>query len=68
VRPSKSVLDVKPKSIRKKWKDKSFAAPVNREEIEKAAEALGVTLDEHIQIVLDAMKQNAAKIGLEGER
>jgi len=67
VRPSKSVLDVKPKSIRKKWKDKSFAAPVNREEIEKAAEALGIPLEEHIQIVLDAMKQDAAKIGLEGE-
>lgn len=66
VRPSKSILDVKLKSIRKKWKDKSFAAPVNREEIEHAAEALGVPLEEHIQNVLDAMKQDAAKLGLEG--
>lgn len=67
VRPSKSVLDVKPKSIRKKWKDKSFAAPVDREEIEHAAEALGVPLDEHIQIVLEAMKGEAKALGLEGE-
>lgn len=64
VRPSKSILDVKPKSVRKKWKDKAFAAPVNRQEIEHAAERLGVTLDEHIQIVLDAMKANAAVLGL----
>ncbi len=67
VRPSKSVLDVKLKSIKKKWKDKSFAAPVNREEIEHAAENLGVPLDEHIQIVLDAMKDSAKAIGLQGE-
>lgn len=67
VRPSKSVLDVKPKSIRKKWKDKSFAAPVDREEIEHAAKALGVPLDEHIQIVLEAMKGEAKALGLEGE-
>lgn len=67
VRPSKSILDVKLKSVKKKWKDKAFAAPVNREEIEHAAEALGVPLDEHITIVLDAMKANAAALGLEGD-
>lgn len=67
VRPSKSILDVKLKSIRKKWKDKAFAAPVNRQEIEHAADALGVPLDEHIQRVLDAMKANAATLGLVGE-
>jgi putative nucleotidyltransferase with HDIG domain len=66
VRPSKSVLDVKLKSVKKKWKDKSFAAPVNREEIANAAEALGVTLDEHITTVLDAMKADADMIGLRG--
>lgn len=66
VRPSKSILDVELKSVKKKWKDKLFAAPVNRQEIEHAAEALGVPLDEHIQIVLDAMKANAAALGLEG--
>src|SRR5690606_38373909 len=66
VRPSKSILDVELKSVKKKWKDKLFAAPVNRQEIEHAAEALGVPLDEHIQIVLDATKANAAALGLEG--
>ncbi len=67
VRPSKSILDVELRSIKKKWKDKLFAAPVSRQEIENAAEALGVPLDEHIQIVLDAMKANAAALGLEGQ-
>jgi putative nucleotidyltransferase with HDIG domain len=66
VRPSKSILDVELKSVKKKWKDKLFAAPVNRTEIEHAAESLGVQLDEHIQIVLDAMKANAATLGLQG--
>jgi hypothetical protein len=53
---------------KKKWKDKLFAAPVNRQEIEHGAEALGVPLDEHIEIVLDAMKANAVALGLEGVR
>src|SRR5690606_18432523 len=64
VRPSKSILDVELKSVRKKWKDKLFAAPVNRAEIEQAAQALGVELDAHIQTVLDAMKANADALGL----
>lgn len=67
VRPSKSILDVKLKSIKKKWKDKAFAAPVNREEIEHATANLGLPLDEHIQIVLDAMKDQADTLGLVGE-
>jgi putative nucleotidyltransferase with HDIG domain len=67
VRPSKSILDVKVSSVRKKWKDKAFAAPVNRQEIEHAAEELGVPLDEHIAIVLDAMKAAAEPLGLVGE-
>ncbi len=66
VRPSKDIRDVKLKSVRKKWKDKAFAAAVNREEIEHAAEALGVELNEHIQVVLDAMKANAEVLGLAG--
>jgi putative nucleotidyltransferase with HDIG domain len=64
VRPSKSILDVEVKSVKKKWKDKAFAAPVNREEIEHGAIRLGVTLDQHIQIVLDAMKTCAGRLGL----
>jgi len=67
VRPSKSILDVEIKSIKKKWKDKLFAAPVNRQEIEHAAAALGVDLDAHIQIVLDAMKASAETLGLVGQ-
>lgn len=66
VRPSKSILDVNLKSVKKKWKDKAFAAPVNRQEIEHAAEALGVPLDEHIQTVLDALKGDAEALGLTG--
>lgn len=64
VRPSKSLLDMEIKSIKKKWKDKAFAAPVDRAFIEQAAADAGVPLDEHIQIVLDAMKANAAALGM----
>lgn len=67
VRPSKDIRDVKLKSVRKKWKDKAFAAPVNRDEIEHAASVLGVPLDEHITIVLEAMQANAEALGLTGE-
>lgn len=67
VRPSKSILDVEVKSVKKKWKDKAFAAPVNREEIERRASLLGVALEEHMQIVLDAMKRSAAQLGLTAE-
>ena len=57
---------MKLKSVKKKWKDKTFAAAVNREEIEHAAADLGVPLDEHIQIVLGAMKADVDKLGLTG--
>jgi putative nucleotidyltransferase with HDIG domain len=66
VRPSRSLLDVEVKSIKKKWKDKAFAAPVNRDQIERAAVNLGVPLEEHIRIVLDAMKGCAKELGLAG--
>jgi putative nucleotidyltransferase with HDIG domain len=64
VRPSKKIADVELSSVKKKWKTKEFAAPVDRREIEHFASQLGVTLDEHIQLVLDAMKGIAADIGL----
>lgn len=67
VRPSKSILDVEVSSIKKKWKDKAFAAPVNRAEIEHAAQTLGVPLEEHIQTVLTALKANATALGLQGD-
>jgi putative nucleotidyltransferase with HDIG domain len=66
VRPSKSLLDVKVSSVRKKWKDKSFAAGVKREDVEKGAELLGVPLAEHIGVVLEAMKGIASDLGLAG--
>jgi putative nucleotidyltransferase with HDIG domain len=66
VRPSKSIADVRLKSIRKKWKDKAFAAAVNRTEIAQGAEAMGVELWEHVATVLTAMQSVAAEIGLDG--
>lgn len=67
VRPSKSLLDLNLKSIQKKWKDKAFAAPVHRSEIEQAAQTLGVPLDEHITTVLEAMRTAAEPLGLAGQ-
>ncbi len=67
VRPSRDIREVELKSVRKKWKDRAFAAAVNREEIEHAAEALGVELWEHVNIVLEAMKGVASEIGLDGQ-
>jgi len=66
VRPSKSVMDMKVKSVKKKWKDKSFAAGVNRDVIEKGAEMLGVELSELIEDVIMGMREVAEKIGLQG--
>lgn len=67
VRPSKSVLDMKPKSVKKKWKDKRFAAGVNREVIDQGAELLGVERGELIQDVIMGMREVAEEIGLAGE-
>lgn len=68
VRPSKNVADVQVSSVKKKWKDKAFAAGVHRDEIERAAAALGVPLDEHIGVVLAALQANAAALGLDGAK
>jgi predicted hydrolase (HD superfamily) len=66
VRPSKSVMDMKVKSVKKKWKEKSFAAGVNRDVIEKGAGMLGVELDELIEDVIIGMRDVADEIGLKG--
>ena len=66
VRPSKSVLDMKAKSVKKKWKDKRFAAGVDRTIIEKGAEMLGVELSELITDTIMGMREAAAEIGLQG--
>jgi putative nucleotidyltransferase with HDIG domain len=66
VRPSKSVMDMKAKSVRKKWKDKSFAAGVNREIIEKGAQMLGVELNELITDAIMGMREVADELDLRG--
>jgi putative nucleotidyltransferase with HDIG domain len=64
VRPSKKIADVSVSSVKKKMKDKGFARQVNRDEIRQGAEELGVDLDEHIDIVLNAMKGIADSLDL----
>ena len=64
VRPSKSVLDLKPKSVKKKWKDKRFAAGVDRSIIEKGADKLGVQVSDLIIDTIKGMQEVAEEIGL----
>ena len=66
VRPSKSVMDMKAKSVKKKWKQKQFAAGVDRSIIEKGAEMLGVELGELISDTIMGMRDVAEEIGLKG--
>ncbi len=66
IRPSKSVLDVQLKSVKNKWKDKRFAAGVDRSIIEKGAQMLGVGLDELIDDTIKGMQEVAEAIGLKG--
>ncbi len=64
VQPSKKLADVKVESVRKKFKKKEFARQVNREDMIRGAEELGVPLDEHIEFVLNAMRGIEDKLGL----
>lgn len=66
VRPSKSVLDIKAKSVKKKWKDKRFAAGVDRSIIEKGAEMLDIEISELITHTIMGMRKVAKEIGLQG--
>ncbi len=66
VRPSKSISDVKVKSVTKKFKDRSFAALVSREDIIEGADDLDMDVSEHVGVVLEAMKNIAGQLGLEG--
>jgi len=66
VRPSKSVMDMETRSVKKKWNDKKFAAGVDRSVIEKGAEMLGVGLDELITDCIMGMRSVAKEIGLGG--
>jgi len=64
IRPSRSLSDLRVKSIKKKWKDKSFAAGANREEIARGAEEFGIDLWVHVENVIGAMRGVAAELGL----
>jgi len=66
VRPGKSIDEVDVAAVRKKMKDKGFARNVNREDITKGAEQLGVDLDEHIAFVIDSLKPIASRLGIAG--
>jgi len=66
VRPSRSLYDLKVKSVKKKWKDRAFAAGADRDEIEQAVEEFGVPLWEHTSNVILAMRGIAPQINLEG--
>jgi putative nucleotidyltransferase with HDIG domain len=66
VRPSRSLLDLEVKSVKKKWKDKAFAAGANRDEIEESAAEFGVELWEHVGNVILAMRRIAPELGLVG--
>ncbi|WP_088186900.1 HDIG domain-containing metalloprotein [Desulfosporosinus sp. FKA] len=67
LRPSKSILDLEVKSVKKKWKQKSFAAGVNREVIEQGAKMLGMELDYIIGETIKGMQSTAEAIGLKGQ-
>lgn len=66
VRPSKSVHDLTASSVRKKWNDKAFARGVNREDIELGMQELGVEPATHITRVIEALREVATELGLDG--
>lgn len=66
VKPGKSLAEVDVKSVRKRMKDKAFARKVNREDIVNGAAELGVELDDHIALCIEAMTEIAAELGLDG--
>lgn len=67
VRPSRSLYDLKVKSVKKKWKDRSFAAGANREEIERATEEFNQEIWQHVENVILAMRSIAPELGLAGD-
>lgn len=66
VRPSRSLYDLEASSVKKKWKDKAFAAGTNREEMEAGAAEFGIPLWDHVDNVIHAMRKIAGQINLEG--
>jgi len=68
VKPGRSIHEVDTKSVRKKLKDKAFARTVNREDILRGADEMGVDLDEHIGFCIQAMQADAERLGLAGNK
>jgi putative nucleotidyltransferase with HDIG domain len=66
IRPSKSIHEVEPSSVKKKLKDKAFARGVHREDVYKGAEELGIPLEEHIALCIRAMRTVAPQLDLAG--
>ena len=66
VRPSRSLSDLEASSVKKKWKDRAFAAGANRDEIAKAAQEFDIELWEHVSNVILAMRTIASELGLAG--
>ena len=66
VRPSKSILDLEPSSVLKRMKDKAFARAVNRDDLRRGAEEIGLPLDRHIANVITFMREKADDLGLRG--
>jgi putative nucleotidyltransferase with HDIG domain len=66
VKPSKSIFEVEPDSVKRKLKDKAFARGVNRDDVRKGAEELGVSIEDHIAFCIAAMREAADALGLRG--
>jgi putative nucleotidyltransferase with HDIG domain len=66
VKPSKSIFEVEADSVKRKLKDKAFARGVNRDDVRKGAEELGIPIEEHIAFCIAAMRESADALGLRG--
>ena len=66
IRPTRSVLDLEVRSVRKRMKDKAFARAVSREDLRRGAEELGLPLDDHIANVIRFLRGSAEELGLRG--
>ena len=66
VRPSRSLHEVDVAAVKRKMKDKAFARAVSRDEMVRAAEVLGIPFDDHVALVIDAMRGIAGDLGLAG--
>jgi len=67
VKPGKSILEVETDSVKRKLKDKAFARGVNRQDVLRGAEEMGVALDEHIRLCIEALRGVADRLGLQGK-